>query len=472
MAFVAKIKTPDNSSYDIAGTIPAGSCDATSTSTKFTASVPGIIDLHDGVCVWLTNGVVTSATNFTVNINNLGEKPVYRSNAASARLTTQFNKAYTALLIYNETRVSGGCWDYVYGYDSDTTYTPQKLGFGYGSCTTAESTTAKVATLADYVLVKNGIISIHFENAVPANSTLNINSKGAKAIYYADTAITDNIINAGDTVTFVYDGTHYRIIAFDREELRYINAIANGGAKNLLRNTATSATVNGITFTVNDDGSITATGTATANADFDINDDALSEIPAGKSVILSGCPAGGGTSTYEVIAYQKDAADAGAGATFTTTASNLIYIRVFTGTTVDHLTFYPMLRDAVIVDDTYVPYAQTNAKLTEEMLSLIEDIIPFALRRGEYTLNENSELTFDTLMETKYYRFTGSAVGNPIPGSYGIVINIRFTAYAVQLCFSHMLAADPTRLVFRLGVNMTTTPLWRAWREVSTTELT
>lgn len=100
--------------------IPKGSLDSTSTSTVMTATVPGIDALFNGVCVWLTNGVITSASNFTININGLGAKPVYSSQSAASRATTLFNANYTALLIYNETRVSGGCWDYVYGYDSNT----------------------------------------------------------------------------------------------------------------------------------------------------------------------------------------------------------------------------------------------------------------------------------------------------------------------------------------------------------------
>ncbi len=100
--------------------IPFGKLDSTSTATVMTATVPGITELADGVCVWLTNGVITSAANFTININNLGAKPVYSSQSAASRATTLFNVNYTALLIYNSTRVEGGCWDYVYGYDSNT----------------------------------------------------------------------------------------------------------------------------------------------------------------------------------------------------------------------------------------------------------------------------------------------------------------------------------------------------------------
>ncbi|MBO5574885.1 MAG: hypothetical protein J5956_01095 [Ruminococcus sp.] len=100
----------------------------------------------------------------------------------------------------------------------------------------------------------------------------------------------------------------------------------------------------------------------------------------------------------------------------------------------------------------------------------IEAIIaafPFAMQRGEYTLNDQSELTFDTLTDTKYYRYTASAIGNPVSGGFGIIINIRFTAYAVQILFSQTTATVPTRLLYRLGTDMSTTPNWRAWQTVS-----
>ena len=99
--------------------IPFGQVDSTSTSTVFTATVDGITELRDGVCVYLTNGVITSASGWTLNINDLGAKPVYQSMAAAGRITTTFNVAYTALFVYNSSRVDGGCWDYYYGYNSN-----------------------------------------------------------------------------------------------------------------------------------------------------------------------------------------------------------------------------------------------------------------------------------------------------------------------------------------------------------------
>ena len=103
-----------------------------------------------------------------------------------------------------------------------------------------------------------------------------------------------------------------------------------------------------------------------------------------------------------------------------------------------------------------------------KLVNLLDNIIPFALQRGEYTLNDQSALTFDTLTDTKYYRYTGSAIGNPVAGSYGIVINIRFTSYAGQIALAQTTAATPTRLLYRLGKDMSTNPMWMKWQTVST----
>ncbi len=103
---------------DKAVSIPFGQVAADSVSTAFTAEIEGIAELRDGICVMLRNGVVTSASGWTLNINGLGAKPVYSTMGATTRITTTFNVNYTMLFIYNSTRVSGGCWDMYYGYNA------------------------------------------------------------------------------------------------------------------------------------------------------------------------------------------------------------------------------------------------------------------------------------------------------------------------------------------------------------------
>ncbi len=107
--------------------IPYGEVDNTSTSTAFTATVAGITELKDGTVVMLRNGVVTSASGFTININGLGAKPVYSNMATGngvtptnpSRETTIFNINYTLLLVYSTDVVDGGAWINYRGYNSD-----------------------------------------------------------------------------------------------------------------------------------------------------------------------------------------------------------------------------------------------------------------------------------------------------------------------------------------------------------------
>ena len=127
MANISQIKLPSGETYGVrAPVIPYGEVDSTSTSTAYTATVSGISELVDGTIVMLKNGVVTSASGFTINVNGLGAKPVYNSMAtghdttAPTRDTTIFNISYTMLFVYSTDLVSGGCWICYRGYDGNT----------------------------------------------------------------------------------------------------------------------------------------------------------------------------------------------------------------------------------------------------------------------------------------------------------------------------------------------------------------
>jgi hypothetical protein len=66
-------------------------------------------------------------------------------------------------------------------------------------------------------LSTGGIVAVKFTNAVPASATLNINSKGAKAIYHKGAAIKAGVIKAGDTATFIYS-SQYHLLSVDRDD--------------------------------------------------------------------------------------------------------------------------------------------------------------------------------------------------------------------------------------------------------------
>ena len=146
---------------------------------------------------------------------------------------------------------------------------PEKLGSGIGVCSTS-SGTALTVSLTDYELVQNGFVAVTFENDVPANATLNVNSKGAKPIYYKGAAIEADTIKADDTVMFCYNGSQY-----------VVTSLGGGGSAPILPETVTI--VLSSTESDNDQNLIGATVTVTNN---DTSETILSSSWNGTNIVL------------------------------------------------------------------------------------------------------------------------------------------------------------------------------------------
>ena len=85
----------------------------------------------------------------------------------------------------------------------------------YGTCDTAAGTAAKAVTCADFSLATGATILVKFTNANSVSSpTLNVNSTGAKSIYYRGAALTSSLYywGAGDIVEFYYNGTQWNLL--------------------------------------------------------------------------------------------------------------------------------------------------------------------------------------------------------------------------------------------------------------------
>ena len=83
----------------------------------------------------------------------------------------------------------------------------------YGTCSTAAATAAKTVSCSGFTLATGASIKVRFTvTNTAANPTLNVNSTGAKAIMYRNTAIGASNLAANRTYEFVYDGTNYQLI--------------------------------------------------------------------------------------------------------------------------------------------------------------------------------------------------------------------------------------------------------------------
>ena len=99
-------------------------------------------------------------------------------------------------------------------------YPAQKLiqdmataGNGIAVCATAATTQAKVVSISNFILLKNGIVSVRFQNGIKvANATLNVNSTGAKAIQFNGVALPADAIPENTMVMLQYDGSAWQIV--------------------------------------------------------------------------------------------------------------------------------------------------------------------------------------------------------------------------------------------------------------------
>jgi hypothetical protein len=157
---------------------------------------------------------------------------------------------------------------------------------------------------------------------------------------------------------------------------------------------------NGITYTNNGDGSWSVSGTATARSNLVTSATHSIPVVKGNKYLLRGCPLGGSSNTYCVVAvhyndvtYQGISTEVGNGLVFTPVNDSVNYIRIeivganLAGQTVTNLKFVPQLFDltqmfgagnepATVAEftaqfpDTYYPYNAGSVKSTVSAMRL------------------------------------------------------------------------------------------------------
>lgn len=176
------------------------------------------------------------------------------------------------------------------------------------------------------------------------------------------------------------DGLPARVTTLETAETAQNAVLArviNTGAKNMLNVFAAPAQtqpINGITWTVNSDGTVTANGTASGNSWFYLTANPAN-IQYGVETVLSGCPEGGSATTWEIQCVKQGEStrsDYGSG---TTQPDNYSYkyiaCCVRNGQTVTNLTFKAMVCASSVyaITHDYVPYSPTNAELYQMLAS-------------------------------------------------------------------------------------------------------
>lgn len=167
----------------------------------------------------------------------------------------------------------------------------------------------------------------------------------------------------------------------------------------------TTKTVNGITFTDNGDGTITANGTATGTADFMLSN----ALDVKKGNIISGVQSGGATTTFEIQVYLNAGNYISTNAGLTIATTDFISparVRIRSGYTANNLVFKPMLNEGSTALP-YEPYFEgLRSAPVKELKSEGANLIPFPYYAGgagetvtlngiTYVINNDASITIN-----------------------------------------------------------------------------
>lgn len=226
-------------------------------------------------------------------------------------------------------------------------------------------------TLKNYRIYGNTVDGESVGDAVTDSQSVNYGKYKIPVTLTAGSAETTNI----------YLDEPLRKVGDEAEYVDYETQKQHRVRKNLLQNTATSQTINGVTFTVNEDGSVTCNGTASNAAWFVLNNSFDIYAPDERIVSIGN---NGSTSTFYMnISYVGNITSS---FNYSRTIHQNVYVQlvIASGYTCNNLTFYPMIRKADIEDDTYEPYIEN----TEVDVTLPE----IAVTAGTNTLTVGTEV--------------------------------------------------------------------------------
>lgn len=227
---------------------------------------------------------------------------------------------------------------------------------------------------ADYALIElNGIPPLTFKgkgkdlkdyriygNTVNGENVGDLITEGEHAGEYS---VPVTVTNGTDTeTTNIYLPEQIKMVGDEAEYIDYKEQKQHRVRKNLLKNTARSQTINGLTLIVNTDGSVTCNGRRENSSTFFT----IANVTTSGKIILSGCPSGGSSASFAMRAFSATVSnpriyyDIGDSCMLNTPDTYNIDIRIQSNYACDNLTFYPMIRKADIEDDTYEPYIENT----------------------------------------------------------------------------------------------------------------
>ena len=208
-------------------------------------------------------------------------------------------------------------------------------------------------------------------NAVTQSSTDLVESG---AVYSELSSVKQALSNEVETRAEL--GAH-NLLEFDIAKIKAANTDGSWSGNTYTRD--------GISFALNNDGSVTVSGTYTTGTNPNIVFNNYQYFKKG-SYLVNGCPNGGGEDAYYMSVARFDTTATlynsdDAAVSLANDGANPVWLGIFVKKTLStSITFKPQIRLSTDSDPTYQPYAMTNRELTESVKCLV-------LSTGSTTVN-------------------------------------------------------------------------------------
>ncbi len=240
-----------------------------------------------------------------------------------------------------------------------------------------------------------------------------------------------------------------------------------------------SVTHNGVTFTVNDDGTVVANGTATGGtAAITIYKLYANNLPVG-TYTMSGAPT---DDTYMMISSDIASCKGGRSTTFTITSNtyqNMLTCCVINGKTVNNVVFKPMIEagSQATKYEKYVEPVTTNIFL-DEPLRRIGEYADYIDIKNKKVVRQIGECILDgvsadkRVKKVKFHESTGLYYAvyygvSSFDGSQKVLRNTHFTTEFdphVKLGTTYIRGAGGTALIMtHTNQKLNTVALWNKW---------
>ena len=195
-----------------------GTCSTTASTSEKAVTCSGYV-LNKGNIIGVLFTTANTAATPTLNVNSTGAKTILIGNSTLSDTNPLKWSANTILYFMYD----GTYYKYISSVSASSVTPSRGANTWYGYSDTAGQTQSKTATSANYVLTKGSLISVRFtypNTYTSAKITLNVNSTGAKDIYYngAVTSSTNTLLwDAGEILTFIYDSAEYWFVSRSKD---------------------------------------------------------------------------------------------------------------------------------------------------------------------------------------------------------------------------------------------------------------